>query len=382
MQVNEAKSTFTLGLIINPYAGIGGALALKGSDGKDIREKALSAGASLQAISRARTALEVLIPLKDKFRVITCSGDMGERLCQDLAFDYHVVYSQKLQQSEASDTINAAQAISTYGVDLMLFAGGDGTARNLCNVFPVSQALLGIPAGCKIHSGVYAITPNAAGKVAAQMVRGELVSVMQAEVRDIDEDKFRQGLVVAKYFGEMAVPESLTYIQAVKMGGKESDELVLADISAYIRELMEELPDHYFIIGSGSTVDFVMSDMHLSNTLLGVDVVYEGNVVAQDVTAAELQNLTSTKSIKLLITAIGGQGHLFGRGNQQLSEQVLASIEKSDIWVVCTKSKLLNLKNAGFIADTGNHALDNRLAGPIQVITGYKDKALYFIRRT
>ncbi|MFC3120530.1 ATP-NAD kinase family protein [Agaribacter flavus] len=371
---------FSIGLIINPYAGIGGALALKGSDGKEVREKALKAGAEKTALKRSELSLQSLLDLREKILFYTCDGDMGASLCDKMGFKYEVVYHRSHEQSEAEDTIAAAKAIANIGVDLLLFAGGDGTARNLCDIFSPSQAMLGIPAGCKIHSGVYAVTPNAAGIVAKQVVNGELLSIMQADVKDIDEDAFRGGQVIAKYYGEMSVPESLHYIQSVKAGGKESNELVLADIAATVQELIDEHAEHYIVVGSGSTIDFIMEDMGLDNTLLGVDIMHKGQIVAKDVTAYALETLIADKPCKLLITAIGGQGHIFGRGNQQLSPTFLAKLSKDDMWVVSTKSKLLGLKQNGFVADTGDTKLDAKLAGPIQVITGYKDKVLYFVR--
>jgi len=261
-----------------------------------------------------------------------------------------------------------------------LFAGGDGTARNIYNALGATVPVLGIPAGCKIHSGVYAITPSGAGKVLKQVISGDLVSLLDAEVKDIDESKFREGQVIARYFGEMQVPAELNYIQAVKMGGKESDELVLNDIAAHIIELMEEHPEQMFVMGSGSTVASIMQACGLDNTLLGVDVVQNFAVVGKDVTAQELLKLTENKATSLVITLIGGQGHIFGRGNQQLSPDFIRRIGKANIHIVASKNKLKSLNQKGLIADTGDEVLDQSLSGPISVITGYKDKVLYFVR--
>ncbi|MGQ8364020.1 ATP-NAD kinase family protein [Glaciecola sp. 1036] len=371
---------FRLGLIINPYSGIGGAIALKGSDGAEIRQKALAAGAEKKSQSRTLLALEALADIKTQFCVITASGEMGEDACNQLGLQHQVVYYCQNQQTEATDTVNAVAQLLEQKIDLLLFAGGDGTAIDICQQVQDKLPVLGIPAGCKIHSGVYAITPQAAGKVLASVIKGELVSLMSAEVRDIDEDKFRQGVVVAKHFGEMLVPEELTYIQAVKMGGKESDELLLSDIAAYVQELMQEYDDHIFVMGSGSTIDFVMQDIGYENTLLGVDLVYQNQLLAQDVTADQLVKLTQDKPVKLVITLIGGQGHIIGRGNQQLSNKFLARLNKNDIYLVATKAKLQSLGQKGLIVDSGDPDLDASLAGPIPVITGYKDQVLYFVR--
>ncbi len=371
------RRKFRLGLIINPYAGIGGALALKGSDGAEVREKALAMGAQQQAMSRARLALTECLDLAAEFELLVAAGDMGEHLATELNIPCSVVYQPSQTQTEAEDTIAAAKQMAGADIDLLLFAGGDGTARNIYAAVGEHLPVLGIPAGCKIHSGVYAITPQAAGRVAAMMIKGELVSVQQADVMDIDEARFREGKVIAKAFGEMRVPEQLRYVQATKMGGKESDELVLADIAAQIIDDMQEHPDCQYVMGSGSTVAAIMQELGLENTLLGVDVVREQRLYASDVTSPQLIDMVTNQSTRLVITLIGGQGHIFGRGNQQLSPAVIRAVGLDNILIVATKTKLQQLQGRPLIADTGDIALDQQLAGPVSVITGYRDEVLY-----
>ena len=194
--------------------------------------------------------------------------------------------------------------------DRMLFAGGDGTARNICAAVADNTTVLGIPACVKIHSGVYAISPLAAGKLVAKLVAGELVSLSEAPVMDIDEQAFRSGVVKARRFGEMRIPALLRYVQSVKMGGRESEELVLADLAAYVASQLED--NVRYVMGSGSTVAAVMAELGLDNTLLGVDVVENGELIGKDVSAAQLLELVQDYPSKLIITLIGGQGHVFG----------------------------------------------------------------------
>ena len=368
---------FKLGLLVNPYAGIGGALALKGSDGVEIREKALSMGAEKKALDKTRLALAHIVTIQDQVQLYVASGDMGETLAKDMGFHYTLVYQPENLQTEGQDTEATAKALLAHQVDLILFAGGDGTARNVCHVVGSSGPVLGVPAGCKIHSAVYAITPAAAGRVLKQVIKGEIVSVSDAEVMDIDEALFRNGKVNARQFGEMQVPTELRYIQAVKMGGKESDELVLADIAAHIIEIIEDNPEHLFVMGSGSTVEFVMQELGIKNTLLGVDVIKHKKLLASDVTASELIALTTHQNCKLVLTLIGGQGHIIGRGNQQLSADFLTSLGKDNILLVATKSKLSNLSGRPLIVDSGDTKLDIQLSGLISIITGYHDQVLY-----
>lgn len=368
---------FTIGLIVNPYAGIGGALALKGSDGKEIREKALAMGAEKKANQKTRIALEVLTPYKDTVKILTAAGEMGEQISKELGFDTEVLYHPSVEQTEAQDSIDAAQAMLANQVDIVLFAGGDGTARNVFDVIGNAVPVLGIPAGCKIHSGVYAITPKSAGRVVAMLINGDIVSIDEAEVKDIDEILFREGKVQARYYGEMRVPTELRYVQAVKMGGKESQELVLADIAAHVIDVMQDHPEELFVMGSGSTVGAIMQELGLDNTLLGVDIVKDQQLLHSDATEQDIFRFVENHNSKLIITLIGGQGHVLGRGNQQLSPRVISRIGRENILLVATKSKLQSLNGRPLISDSGDMAVDANLAGLMPVITGYKDLVLY-----
>lgn len=364
---------FRLGLIINPLAGLGGSVGLKGSDG--LAEHALALGAVPMAAARSRQALQPLLALKHRLQIYTVAGEMGQQLCDELGLPYHLCYTPPQFPTTAQDTEQAARAIATQGVDLLLFAGGDGTARNICEVVNDQTTVLGIPAGCKIHSGVYAISPVAAGKLVSKLVQGELVSQQEAAVMDIDESAFRSGVVKARRFGALRIPAELRYVQSVKMAGKESEELVLDDLAAYVSGLME--PGVRYVMGSGSTVAAVMAELGLPNTLLGVDIVENGQLLAQDVTAAELLRYVQGYPARLIITLIGGQGHVFGRGNQQLSPAVIRAIGRDNILLLATKVKLQQLAGRPLLADTGDPQLDRDLQGLIPVLTGYNDYVIY-----
>ncbi|QOL25286.1 ATP-NAD kinase family protein [Thalassotalea sp. LPB0316] len=372
---------FKLGFLVNPIAGIGGSVALKGSDGEGVAAQAIALGATAKSNERAKQALEILLPYKDKICLFTADQEMGEHSAKSLGFETRVVYQAKNQPTTAADTEQAVNALIEEGIDILLFAGGDGTARNVCSQVGDSFPVLGIPAGCKIHSGVYAVTPKAAGRVIEKMVTNELVTLTDADVMDIDESLFREGVVKAKRYGEMSVPCELRYVQAVKSGGKESDELVLQDIAA---DVINQMDEQLFVIGSGSTTAFLMEELGLENTLLGVDVVREQALVANDITEPELWQLLNDyddqngeQPPKLVITLIGGQGHIFGRGNQQLSPRVIRKIGKENIIVIATKTKIAALNHRPLIADTGDQVLDQELSGLMKVTTGYNDQVLY-----
>jgi len=369
----STSAMFRLGLIINPYAGLGGAVGLKGSDG--VAEQALALGAVPMAQQRAQQALLELIPWQTQIVVRTVACAMGEDIARSLGFATEVICQAAQQPSTAEDSERAAQQLAAAGIDLLLFAGGDGTARNICSAVGDKVTVLGIPAGCKIHSGVYAITPAAAGKVVAQMVRGELISVQEALVMDIDEVAFRQGTVRAKRYGEMQIPTALRYVQSVKSAGKESEALVLDDLAAYFVSQMEE--DVRYVMGSGTTVAAVMQELGLPNTLLGVDVVENGEVIAADVTAAQLLEMVQQYPARLVITLIGGQGHIFGRGNQQLSPAVIRAIGRHNIHLLATKSKIQALDGRPLISDSGDPELDQELSGMLRILCGYNDYVMY-----
>ncbi len=384
---------FKLGLIINPVAGVGGSVALKGSD--DMAMHALALGAKPKANARAQIALKILQPYQDEITVYTVNDLMGEQAAKALGFQVNLAYKTMSENTQAEDTEQAVSALLAEQVDIILFAGGDGTARNIAKavIEYTSQRkqeqvpVLGIPAGCKIHSGVYAITPIAAGRVVELMITKQLVTLTQGDVMDIDESLFRQGIVKAKRFGEMQIPSELRFVQAVKSGGKESDELVLHDISEDVIDKMSETDGDLFIIGSGSTTAFLMTELDLENSLLGVDLVQDEALIASDVTEDQLWDQLikakqNKKNVHLIITLIGGQGHIFGRGNQQLSPRIIGRVieqkgGKENITIIATKTKLTALKNRPLISDTGDVKLDQTLSGFMAITTGYKDQVLY-----
>ncbi|GAA0687314.1 ATP-NAD kinase family protein [Marinobacterium maritimum] len=368
--------SFRLGLIINPLAGVGGSVALKGSDGAEVARQALELGAVPRAQERTRAALEPLQGMD--LEVLTWAGDMGGDLACEMGFATRVLGQANSVPSSAQDTCSAARALLEARVDLVLFAGGDGTARNICETLGERIPVLGVPAGVKIHSGVYALTPQAAGQLVAMLVQGELVSIEEQEVRDLDEEAFRAGQVRARFYGEMRVPSEHRYLQHVKNASNREDEsLVLDDIAADFVDQME--PDILYLMGSGSTVAAIMAELGLDNTLLGVDAVLDGEVIAADCTAKQLLELTQGRDVRIVITLIGGQGHIIGRGNQQLSAELLKRVGRDNLHLVATRTKLNALEGRPLIIDSGDAELDRDWSGLVQVHTGYRDAVLYRI---
>tara|TARA_Y100000310_G_C20688079_1_gene820383 strand:- start:112 stop:1239 length:1128 start_codon:yes stop_codon:yes gene_type:complete len=364
-----------LAILLNPLAGLGGAVALKGSDGQETVAKARSLGARSRVSERAGTALAALASHKLQFQLLTYPGEMGADACRRAGMQANVVGSIDPGQTTAADTKAAIHEFQEIGADLILFAGGDGTARDICTVVSSEQPVLGIPCGVKMHSGVFAIDPSAAGAIVRKMIEGDLVSIKMAEVRDIDEDAFRRGVVNSKYFGEMLVPEEGGFLQQVKSGGREVAALVAEEIAAEIIENMQ--PHITYFIGTGSTTAAVMAQLGLSNTLLGFDVVRDGELLLADATEADLLAAVDEDCTRIILTMIGGQGHILGRGNQQLSPAVIRKVGIVNIIVLGSKTKIKELQGRPLLVDTGDPELDSEFNGYIRVATGYDDWMIY-----
>jgi len=368
---------FRLGLIVNPLAGIGGAVGLKGSDGAAIVAEARARGAEPRAHARAVRALRVLAPLAGRIRIHAGAGAMGEDAAREAGFTVELAGGALPAQTSAEHTVAVARALAALPVDVLLFAGGDGTARDICGAIGTAVPALGIPAGVKMHSGVYAVSPEAAGEIVAQLVAGTLVRVAPGEVRDLDEEAFRAGRLSARHFGELLVPEESRYVQHVKQGGAIADESAVADIAAEVTESIE--PGRLYILGPGTTTFAIKQALGIEGTLLGVDVVRDGECLARDAAEEQLLALLAAHAgpAAIVVTAIGGQGHVFGRGNQQISARVIRAVGIANITIVATRHKIAALEGRPLLADTNDAGLDRALHRYLRVVTGYREAILY-----
>ena len=373
--------SLTIGLLVNPVAGLGGSLAMKGSDGSVVRERVatMTDEERARAQHRAGRALAPLQAVADHLHVLTVPGAMGEDAAREAGLDFSLLSEATNHDglTSAEDTRLAAKALIEQGADLLVFAGGDGTARDVYDAVGDRFPVLGIPAGVKMHSGVFAVSPEAAGELLVMLARGGLVGMQAREVRDIDEEAFRGGVVRARFYGEMRVPGEGRYLQQTKVGGRESHELVAAEIAAWLAETM--LPQTTYLIGPGSTTAAVMESLGLPNTLLGVDIVRDHQLIASDVDEAGILTALADApaDAHIVVTAIGGQGHVFGRGNQQFSPDVIRRVGVDNITIVAAKSKITGLEGRPLLVDTNDPELDRMLAGLREVLTGYDDHILY-----
>ena len=373
---------FKLGLIVNPLAGLGGPLGMKGSDGLDLSEVpsgdlGRSTARALRCLARIASSQSgqlTVYGFAGEMSAQAASGDESDRV--GLTF-VSVGNAADRSKTTPADTQGAALTLLNHGVDLLLFVGGDGTARDIYSAVGTQVPCLGVPAGVKMHSGVYAVSPESAADIVLALMAGGLVELSEQEVRDIDEDAFRAGSVRSKYFGELLVPSIGGFLQHVKSGGREQEELVLADIADHIIESMD--PNTLYIIGPGSTTAAVMAQLGLANTLLGFDAIASSALQGGDLNAEQLATLIAGHSgpIKATITAIGGQGHILGRGNQQLTPALIRAIGRENFFVIATKTKITALEGRPLLVDSNDPVLDIEWQGYIQVVTGYRDVVMY-----
>lgn len=358
----------TIGLIINPIAGMGGRVGLKGTDGVEILEKAIELGARKEAPSKALKALEKLLPIKDDLLVLTVTGDMGENQCRALGFNYKLVHRSN-EASNSSDTLLAAKLMEKEGVDLIFFVGGDGTARDIFTAVETRVAALGVPGGVKIHSPVYGNTPELAGEVALEYLKDGNVHLREEEVIDLDEEAFRNNQVRTRFFGYLKVPYKSRMMQNKKAPTPLTEEENKKAIALDIVDNMKE--GVYYLIGPGSTTRSIMEELDLENSLLGVDIIKDKSLVKLDCNEKEILEIIGRDPAKLIITPTGGQGYLLGRGNQQISPEVIERIGKSNIVIISTQSKIIELGGKPLLVYTGDETVDKMLAGYYRVKIGY-----------
>lgn len=372
--VSEENTMKIIGLIVNPIAGMGGRVGLKGTDGIEILNRAIQLGASKEAPKIALSALSRLEPIKGELLVLTASGEMGEDQCKALDFHCEVVHTAD-GETDCSDTARTVRIMEQRGAELILFAGGDGTARDVCRVLENKTPALGIPAGVKIYSPVYGNTPQSAGELALRYLRDGNVPLLEEEVVDADEEAIRQNQVRTELFGCLTVPYKGEYLQNKKAPTPLDELQIRRAIALDVVDHME--PDAYYLIGPGTTTAAVMAELDLPNTLLGVDVVRSGKLIKGDCSEKDLLQLLNGGSGKLVITPTGGQGYLLGRGNQQISPAVLERIGKDNIIILAADSKIISLQGRPMFIDTGDAGMDQELTGYYRIKTGYGSSIMY-----
>jgi len=370
-----------IGFIINPIAGMGGRVGLKGTD--NVFDEAINRGAKPIASEKAMLSISLLVKeFADNLNDVTwltCKGNMGEEILIQSGIEktsLHIVYttsSQKLGDTSTADTISACKQFVDAGVSLIVFCGGDGTARDIVSVVKESIPILGIPSGVKMHSGVFAVTSKAAGEMIGRFIKGEL-STGEAEIMDLDEALYRKGSWKVKLYDTAQGIIEPSYIQVGKASFAQiDDDEIKDDIADHIKEEMKKYPDYLYLFGSGGTIDYIAQKLNIKNTILGIDAIYHFNTIASDLNEQEILDLLHQyPKVKVILSPIGAQGFIFGRGNLQFSPDVIRTIGIDNIIVISTPSKL---KATPVIrVDTGDIILDKEfvLYEMMMVVIGYR----------
>lgn len=399
-----------VGLIINPIAGMGGSVGLKGTDVSEILHEAILRGAKPLAQEKVGVALQAITDQKDEVFFYTAGGNLGEKLLASLGFHYEVSYRPEAQaqsdskrchirsmpgvsyrpapqtqsdsekqelESSSQDTIKAAQSFLAHEPDLIVFAGGDGTARCIYRALGENVPVLGIPAGVKIHSAVFALSPKLAGETLAAYLKGN-TPLVKREVMDIDEAAYREGKLLTSLYGALSVPLEKKRMQNKKAPSPLSDKAAQMSIAQYVYDQMED--DCYYLLGAGSTVSALKELLGYDSTVLGIDLVYQKKVLARDLNEQAILEHIQGHRAKLITTPIGGQGFLFGRGNQQVSAKVLQEIGKDNIIIVASENKIASLEKKELVFYTGDPETDKAIEGYYRVISAYGAEIMMRVR--
>jgi predicted polyphosphate/ATP-dependent NAD kinase len=344
-----------IGVLLNPIAGMGGRVGLKGTDGQV--EAARERGATPRAPNRAREALAVLrerVP-ENELDLFAYGDPMGATEVREAGFDPTVVGEPGSMETTAEDTRAAVEAFASREADLLLFVGGDGTAVDVAETLAAIDRdlpVLGVPAGVKVYSAVFAVSPAAAGRIAAEFDGTE-----RREVSDLDEDAYRAGEVESELQGVVSVPMAADLQSSKQLAGGTVETLAVGFAS-------EIDPETTYVFGPGGTLGTIEETLDIESSPLGVDVWRNGEVLARDAAESEILSRLGDRSV-VVVSPIGGQGFVFGRGNDQLSPAVL---ERSDVEIVASRSKLDDI---GVLrVDTGDPAIDEDLRGWHRVRVG------------
>jgi predicted polyphosphate/ATP-dependent NAD kinase len=374
-----------IGFVVNPIAGMGGKVGLKGTDG--VLDEAVKLGAKPIAPVRAEETLKEFLltySKKDEIQWFTCLGEMGgNELKQAGISKMEIVYTSSNSDTSADDTKRACKELLKKQVDLILFCGGDGTARDVFAIVGNKIPILGIPSGVKMHSGVFGINTNATAKMLHEFVNKRL-TIDDAEIMDLDEDRYRKGEWNIQLFGIAKGIVEPTYVQVGKTCFESvSDDEIKDELTEHIVDEMEAHDDVLFLFGSGGTIDYIAKKIGLENTLLGIDAVYKKKLVAKDLNEEGILKLLKIHpKAKVILSPIGAQGFILGRGNLQLSPKVITKIGLDNIIVISTPSKLASTPIIR--VDTGDRHLDQQFVEKelLMVVIGYRLSRVVKIRIT
>jgi len=363
-----------LGFVVNPLAGLGGPAGLKGSDGEAVQRAARERGSVPRAAERAVAALAPLAAAHAGQPVWTVGGPMGHDAVAAAGLSAQVVWAPPSEPTTGLDTTTAVRELARAGAGLILFVGGDGTARDVADA-AAGVPVLGVPAGVKMYSSCFAVSPAAAGRVALRWLDGAPVTMGSADVLDVDERMLGTGPVAPTLHGVVDVPHWQGSTQGRKVATPTTQrEQVAAAAAGAVRSMQQGV---YYLLGPGGTMLEVGRQLGVDTSPLGVDVILDGQVVCRDASEADILEVIEGHPARAMVTIIGGQGFVLGRGNQQLSAAVIRRLAPDPLVIVADEDKLIQLAGRPLLVDTGDPGLDAALSGYTQVVTGPGTVAVY-----
>jgi len=367
--------TMMIGFVVNPIAGMGGKVGLKGTD--NILNVAIERGAEPVA---PRRAVDFLLRLKEfntdtKIEVLTCPGIMGENEAAEACLNSQILPMKIGQKTTASDTKEAVRLMIASKVDLIVFVGGDGTAKDVleamrCNAKQIP--VLGVPSGVKMYSGIFAMSPSDAAEIVVAFAHDQ-AEMEEFEIMDADEEAIRLDVFAVKLQGILKGPFLPAHIQGSKQISPQTvDEK--DNQTAIARFIIEEMQqDGTYILGPGTTVRRIAEILGVEKTVLGVDIYKKGKVILDVDEKRILEEIDDWNFTWIILSPIGRQGILLGRGNQQISPRIVKLVGKERIVVAATKSKLQSIEENVLRVDSGDAQVDEMLKGFIRVVTDYRE---------
>lgn len=234
----------------------------------------------------AKRALEKLLSIKDEIELLTYHGEMGENVAIKCGFESKVIGKPANARTTPEDIKRATKEMVEQGVDLIFFVVGDGAARDIYDAIDLNAVVVGVLAGVKIYSGVFASSPEAAGEFTAIYLKGEIKDTIEQKVMDIDEEKFRQGIFSVRLYGYLRLPFDKRYIVGGKSPTSINERLNQEAIAVEVIENMED--NCYYIMGPGKTTKMILKKLNLDYSLLGVDIIYNGELVGKDLNEKQI----------------------------------------------------------------------------------------------
>lgn len=353
---------------------MGGRVGLKGTD--HVAEKAAAMHAEPIASGRA---FEFLTRLKElgadaRIELVTCPSPMGRDEVRKVKLKAEVLRMPRKERTTAEDTKLAARLMAESNVEIVAFVGGDGTARDILDAVQDTGEImvLGVPSGVKMYSGVFAASPRDAADVLNDYLDGS-AEIVDLEVMDVDEEAFRLDRLNVRFYGLLKGPFTPTRFLGSKQVSPETESEHESQM-AIARFIVEEMKPHAtYILGPGTTVKCIADLLGVEKTVLSVDVLRDGMLI-RDVNERRIkQEIQNWDDAWMVLSPIGRQGMLLGRGNQQISPEVIRRVGKDHIIVVATKSKIQSIEGGVLRVDTGDEEANKMLRGYVKVATDYRE---------